>query len=102
MTSNNNVIHKKIYNVGSNKNNYTKKSIAFILKKKFKKLKLSFLKDPVDPRDYRVSFTKLKRELKITPKYSLEYGINEIIKNYKLISKSKDTGNYKITKKNFC
>ena len=60
LTSNNNVIHKKIYNVGSNKNNYTKKSIAFILKKKFKKLKIFFLKDPVDPRDYRVSFTKLK------------------------------------------
>ena len=36
LTSNNNVIHKKIYNVGSNKNNYTKKSIAFILKKNLK------------------------------------------------------------------
>ena len=33
LTSNNNVIHKKIYNVGSNKNNYTKKS-SFYLKEK--------------------------------------------------------------------
>ena len=99
MISNNKLIHKKIYNVGSNKNNHTKRSIAKILKIKFKKLELSFLKKPVDPRDYRVSFTKLKKELKITPKYSLQYGINEISENYKSVFKEKDTGNYKIRKK---
>ena len=36
-----------------------------------------------DKRNYVVDFTKVKRVIKFSPKYSLNYGINEIIKNLK-------------------
>ena len=52
--------------------------------------------------NYVVDFTKVKRVIKFSPKYSLNYGINEIIKNLKkkkIINLNKyfdKLGNYKI------
>ena len=67
----------QIFNAGSNKNNYTKKSIGT----KIKKLvggKIKFLKKSKDKRNYIVDFSKVKKMLKFKPKYSVEYGIKEI------------------------
>ncbi len=92
----------EIFNVGSNKNNYTKKDIAKKIKKRIGG-KIVFSKKSQDKRNYIVDFSKVKKKLNFLPKYSVEYGINEIIKNLKLeknkIINYTNFGNYKISKK---
>ena len=65
--------------------------------------KLFFQKKSQDKRNYIVDFSKVKKKLSFLPKYSVEYGINEIIKNLKLeknkIINYTNFGNYKISKK---
>lgn len=61
------------------------------------------LKKSLDKRNYVVDFSKVKNLLNFEPKYSIEYGINEILKNLKL-EKNKNLkystfGNYKISNK---
>ena len=89
----------EIFNAGSDINNCRKIDIAKKIKKKIKSLKIINVKGMLDPRDYRVSFKKLYKVLKIKPKYSIDYGIKEVI-NYlkKKNIISKDIGNYKIRK----
>lgn len=99
LTSPNKLVRNQVFNVGSNKSNFRKKDIVKLIKKEKKKLKVVFLKKKVDPRDYRVNFSKLKKILKISPSYSAMMGIKEMIKSLNLTNKlSKDIGNYKIKK----
>lgn len=95
------LVDKEIFNAGSDFNNSRKIDIAKKVKKKLKALKIFKVKGTNDPRDYRVSFKKLHKILKIKPKYSLDDGINEIVqflkKNNKIL---KDKGNF-VIKKNF-
>ncbi len=93
-----------IYNVGSNKNNFTKEKIIKKIQKYIKTDNVSFVEKNTDFRNYKVNFTKMKKELNFVPKYSVDYGIQEIIhlmkKNMFLnLKKSKDKfGNYIIKK----
>jgi len=89
----------QVFNAGSNKNNFTKKAIGTKIKK-FTGGKIKYLKKSQDKRNYVVDFSKVNKILKFNPKYSVEYGINEILKkirkdkvNYKSYEKF---GNYKI------
>tara|TARA_Y100000389_G_scaffold204802_1_gene259761 strand:- start:14284 stop:15285 length:1002 start_codon:yes stop_codon:yes gene_type:complete len=89
----------EIFNAGSDINNCRKIDIAKKIKKHFKTLKIVNVKGMLDPRDYRVSFKKLDKVLKIKPKYSIDYGIKEIIKYLKYNNNAlKDLGNFKIRK----
>ena len=91
------IIDREIFNAGSDVNNSRKIDIAKKIKDKVKFVKIINVKGVQDPRDYRVSFEKLNRILKIKPKYSLKHGIVEIIKSLKNKNINfKDTGNYKI------
>tara|TARA_B100000035_G_C21034038_1_gene569922 strand:- start:812 stop:1804 length:993 start_codon:yes stop_codon:yes gene_type:complete len=93
-----------IYNVGSNKNNFTKENIIKKIQKYIKLNNVSFVEKSLDYRNYRVNFNKMKKDLNFVPKYSLDYGIREIIKLMKKnlfldLAKSKDRfGNYFINK----
>ena len=68
-----------------------------------KKGSYKIVKNSKDRRNYIVDFSKIKKKLKFTPKLSVSYGINEIIKNLKKESISRNKldqlGNYKIKKK---
>ncbi len=91
----------QVFNAGGDKNNFTKKGIVNLVKKKIKKNNIFFKKNDVDPRNYKVNFNKVKKILNFTPIYSVQYGINEILnalKNNKIkkIKKEKIFGNYKI------
>lgn len=98
--SNNYLINKQVFNVGSFINNSRKIDIAKKIQKKLKFCKIFNLKNSSDPRDYRVSFEKLNNKLGIKPKYSIMFGINEIIKAIKKQPKlSKDIGNFSINQK---
>ena len=77
-------INYQIFNAGSNKNNFTKKNILKKVQKFFIKKKIIFIrKNDFDKRNYRVDFSKLRKILNFKTKYSLEYGIKEIIRAYK-------------------
>ena len=94
----------EIYNVGSNKNNYTKKMIINKIGKFLDVRNVKYINKQMDFRNYRVNFNKVKKNLKFIPKYSIEYGIKEIINklkknNFRYFDKVQDNyGNYKIKK----
>ena len=92
----------QIFNAGGNKNNFTKKNIAYTIRKKIGG-KVVLLKKSQDKRNYVVDFSKVKKILNFTPKYSVKYGVSEILKNLKLEKKKKinykKMGNYNIVKK---
>ncbi len=93
-----------IYNVGSNKNNFTKERIIQKIQRYINSDNISFVNKSSDFRNYKVDFSKMKKELGFVPKYSVEYGIKEIINSMKKkfflnLKKSKDKfGNYTIKK----
>jgi nucleoside-diphosphate-sugar epimerase len=74
-----NDLEKEVFNCGSNNNNYSKIQIARVLKKRFKSLKIVINKNVKDKRNYKVDFGKIKKVLKFRPKYSVNYGVSEII-----------------------
>lgn len=92
----------EIYNVGSNRNNFTKRMISNKLMKFIKFGKINLLKKSKDFRNYRVNFKKLNKNLNLQPKYNIEYGIKEMINFLKKKPKSikfeklKLLGNYRI------
>lgn len=93
----------EIFNVGSDKNNFTKKQIILKIKKFISFNKINYLKNSKDKRDYNVNFKKINRQLNFKTRYSVEYGIKEVLiylskmkKNYKYY---KNFGNYKILNK---
>lgn len=91
----NNLINNKIYNIGSDDLNYRKIDIVKFLKKQIN-FKVNYLKKSIDQRNYRVDFSKMRKELQIAPKYSAEYGIKEILLQLKKKLVSRDLGNYQI------
>jgi len=93
----------EVFNCGSNKNNFTKRQIVNILKKFIPNLKVIYLAEGVDKRNYKVNFNKIVNFFNFIPLYSVRKGISEIIKclknkKYLNIRSFKDKmGNYKIT-----
>jgi len=92
--SNSNKTSFEIFNVGSDKNNYTKRMIVNEISKFYKNPKIIYLEKGNDPRNYRVNFEKIKKVLNFVPNYSLSDGIVEI---RKFIQK----GNFNLDKVNF-
>jgi len=99
LTHKNIKIFYQVFNVGSNKNNFRKIDIVKKIKKFIPRFKYKIVKNSVDPRDYRVSFNKLKKFFKIKKLISVDYGIKEIInflKDNKNQKKLLKYGNFKI------
>tara|TARA_Y100000590_G_scaffold232065_1_gene261431 strand:- start:2268 stop:2528 length:261 start_codon:yes stop_codon:yes gene_type:complete len=82
-------------------------AIKIILQKKkigikIKKIiggKIKYLKKSQDKRNYVVDFTKVKKILKFKPKFSIEFGIKEILRKIKANNNYDNLGNYKIRTK---
>ena len=94
-------VKREVFNVGSNLNNFTKNQVVKKISKYLKKPMISLVNNStVDMRNYKVDFSKLKNFYKISPKYSVDYGIKEIIsnikKNPKIYFNKKKFGNYEI------
>ncbi|MDC1177530.1 SDR family oxidoreductase [Candidatus Pelagibacter sp.] len=76
-------LKKNIYNIGLETANLSKLELCKLIKKNYKNFKIKineFAKDP-DQRDYMVSNKKIL-STGWRPRYSLEYGIKELIKCY--------------------
>lgn len=91
-------INFQVFNAGSTSNNFTKKMIIQRILKYTKSDKINYLDKGKDRRNYRVDFTKVNKKLGFKAKYSIDYGIKEIIywlKKNKNIKFNK-LGNYTI------
>ena len=71
------------FNAGYTNQNYMKKEIVNFFKKKLHSLEVNTLNSIDDPRNYRVSFKKLEKILKIKNKFTINKGINELFENFK-------------------
>ena len=72
-------IKHEVFNVGDTQENYTKKMIADILLKYVPNAEIEYIKKSEDPRDYRVSFAKIKERLGFAISKNIENGIQEIL-----------------------
>ena len=79
LQSDSKLINQRVFNAGSDSNNFTKEGIVNLIKKRLPETKVLFKKDGVDKRDYRVSFSKVEKELGFKAKYNVDYGIDEIL-----------------------
>ena len=66
------------FNVGDTKENYTKKMIVEDSLKQFPGAKIKYVQKDEDPRDYRVTFETIKREVGFKISKTLPEGIKEI------------------------
>ena len=83
-----------VYNLGLSNANITKINLAKKIKKYYKKVKITIIKDKTDPdkRDYFVSNRKIEKK-GFKANISLDDGIKEIIKIFKN-NKNKIINNY--------
>ena len=75
------VISGHIYNVGNDKENYTKIQLAEIIKEFITDVEIEIIKSKKDPRNYKVSFEKIKNSLNFEPKYTVRDSVIEILNN---------------------
>ena len=80
-----NKLKNNVYNLGLSSANITKLQLAKKIKKQFKSLKIIIKRNKKDPdkRDYFVSNKKIERK-GFEAKISLEIGINELLKIFKI------------------
>ena len=97
-----NKINFQVFNAGSTKNNFTKQMIIKRISKYLKTNNIRYLDKGKDRRNYRVDFSKVNKKLGFKIKYSIDYGIKEIIDWLKKNKKTKFSklGNYKINVSN--
>lgn len=69
----------QIFNVGNEKNNLTKRQIASTIQKYLPEIKVNYLENGNDFRNYRVSFEKVQKSLNIIPEFDIHFGIKEIL-----------------------
>jgi len=68
-----------VFNVGDTNENYQKQMIVNEIKKQLPKAKIKYIKKNEDPRDYRVSFEKIKKELNFKITKTVPDGIKQVI-----------------------
>ena len=73
------VVRGEVFNVGSTDENYRKLDIVELLKERVPTAQISFVHKDEDPRDYKVSFEKVKERLGFVPERTVPTGIDEIM-----------------------
>ena len=68
----------EVFNVGATAENYRKLDIVDLLNQRFPEARVRFVHKDEDPRDYRVSFDKIRNELGFEPERSVADGIDEV------------------------
>lgn len=71
-------ISGEIFNVGGNRENYRKRQIVDLILKHVPDARVEVVAQGADPRDYRVSFEKIRRTLSFNLKWCVEDGITQI------------------------
>lgn len=88
----------EIFNVGNTQENYTKKMIVNEILKQIPNAKIEYVAKDEDPRDYRVNFEKIKKQLGFKTTKKVSDGIQEFIKliNSGLLNDPEDQKYYNI------
>ena len=73
------LISGQIYNVGNDKENYTKIKLAEIIKEFVTDVEIEIIKSKKDPRNYKVSFEKIENLLNFESKYTVRDSVIEIL-----------------------
>ena len=73
----------QVFNVGNDKNNFTKKQIVEQIFKFIPANKVLFTNKKRDPRNYKVNFSKITKILNFKIKYTVNDGIEEMINFFK-------------------
>jgi len=68
----------QVFNVGSTNENYTKQMVIDEIKKQIPEARIKYVHKDEDPRDYRVNFDKIHRELGFEVSKTVPDGIREV------------------------
>lgn len=71
--------HRQVFNVGDNRENYRKMDIVDMIAKYVPQARIEFEGTGYDPRDYKVSFDKIRQVLGFSTSRSIEDGIKEVL-----------------------
>lgn len=74
-------VDRKVFNVGSSKNNLTIERVGNIVSRVIPEAIVEMEREVEDKRNYRVSFERLERDLGITCTRSVEDGVKEIVEH---------------------
>ena len=69
-----------VFNAGGDSNNFTKRMIIDAILKHIPDAPVAYQAHGADPRNYRVDFKKIRERLCFTPRFSVEDGIQELIR----------------------
>lgn len=75
-------VYFQVFNAGGDQNNFTKKMIVDVILTKIPEGNVQYRTNGSDARNYRVSFQKVKDTLGFEPKYSVPFGIEELINSF--------------------
>jgi nucleoside-diphosphate-sugar epimerase len=95
-------VHFEVFNVGGESNNFTKQMIVDEIMRQVPEGKVQYQEHGSDPRNYRVSFKKIREHLGFSIQYSIRRGVEELLKALReglfdnVESQSCWFGNYKI------
>jgi nucleoside-diphosphate-sugar epimerase len=95
----------EVFNAGGDINNNTKKMIVDSIQEFIPNAKVKYGANGSDPRNYRVSFNKVKTVLNFEPEYSIKDGIKELVDAMKMnifadsLDDKNRYGNYKLNYK---
>jgi nucleoside-diphosphate-sugar epimerase len=73
------LVRGQVFNVGDTAENYRKLDLVELLRERFPQARVQFVHKDEDPRDYRVSFEKVKDELGFAVQRTVPKGIDEVI-----------------------
>lgn len=74
------LVNRRVFNVGETAENYQKRMLAEELQKLLPELLVKYVHKDEDPRDYRVSFARIKKELSFGITKTVPDGMREIIR----------------------
>jgi nucleoside-diphosphate-sugar epimerase len=69
-----------VFNVGHSDENYRKLDLVEMITSRLGRGQVSFVPRNEDPRDYKVSFEKVRRELAFEPRMTVADGVDEVIR----------------------
>ncbi len=70
----------EVFNAGGDTNNFTKRMIVEAIRKHLPEARIAYQEHGTDPRNYRVDFRKIRERLGFEPRYSVEDGIQELLR----------------------
>lgn len=105
LNTENEKVNFEVFNAGGDVNNFTKKMIVDEILNCIPEGKVKYGKQGSDPRNYKVSFLKVKNILGFEPSFKISDGITELINAFKIglytdsiVNKNK-YGNFEVTYK---